>query len=661
MAGSPWEPGRTFAALVVGAANQLAVAAAKTMAESPHPPFTPLLIQGGIGLGKTHLLQAIGQRRLEVDARAVVRYTTWRALIEGWRAAHALGRGAEFLAPEHEADLLLVDEVEAMVGPGLAPDAVLDLLAGRQEARRATALASRVGMERLAAAGERALRLLGSGLVVELGQPDAAMRWDILHRRSQASTVPLSPAVLQAVAAIPLDSIRELVAAADRLVAFQAVSGVSLEPAQARVLVTGVVDEPAPDTGVRAVAAPPPHSPLSPRAVAARSAGETDEFSAFLSDVVAGVAEQVDQWRARVAEAVVRYQAAGYRTRRLESLLDQDLPAQPDAVLQRFGEDVERLRHLLAEVRELDPDLAAHEAFRDPDQVEVAEALVEQARTRDLAARAPQAHLRLEELVEGASNRSALEAVRAVIAEPGAGPNPLLLVGGSGVGKTHLLHGLGNALVERGLRGVVCLSALAFDAELQAALEADRAAAWRRPFHWASALLLDDIQHLAGRGAAQEELTALLDRMLDVRRPVVVTSSVPAAELAGLSPQLLTRLGAGLVVEISRPDRELRLGVVRQLLHDTKASDAAALADYLASRPAGSVRAVHAMVQRVLRAAEAGGVEPTPALARQVLDTAAHRRAGPGQLGSTSVLNRLREKLVDDWPEAAQRFIEDLG
>jgi chromosomal replication initiation ATPase DnaA len=648
-----------FDALVEGASNQLAVSAARSVADSPRPPFNPLLIHGGPGLGKTHLLHAVGRRRLEVDPQARVRYATWRELEEGWRASNALGRGEAFLDPWCEADLLLLDDLPSLTGSHPVPEALLALLEARQQAQRATILAGRRGPDDLSASGDRMARLVGTGLATEVGRPDVAMRWDILHRRGVEGASPLSPAVLQAVAALPFDSVRELVAAANRLVAFQAVSGTPLDPAQARVLVTGVLEEPAPDAGIRV-------SPPTPRPQRAapppRPAGD-DEFGAFLSEVVAGVAEQVDEWRARVAQSIMRHQAEGYHTARLQALLDQELPAQPDLVLERFERDVARLRALHDDVREAAPELAAHEAFHDPDQLEVAEAIAERARTRDVAHRPPQPHLRLEDLVEGTSNRTALEAIRAIASAPGAATAALLLVGESGVGKTHLLHGLANALERRGLRGVVCLTALGFESEVQEALDVEQIADWRRRLRWAGALLVDDVHHLAGRGAAQAELCELIDRMTAEQRPVALTSAVPLTDLAGLSPQLLTRLASGRVVEVGRPDRAVRLGIVRHALAGTPAEGDAALADYLAGRPAESVREVHALVQRVLRAAEAASAEPSHALARQVLETPADVRAtaGRGARRGHSGLGTLRDKLVLDWPDPADRLSEEMG
>ena len=655
------EPGLGFQSLVVGGANQLAVSAARAMAESAQPPFNPLILYGAEGLGKSHLLHAIGHLRLEVEPRAVVRTIGWGELVEGWRASQSMRRGGEYLSQFSECGLLLLDDVQRLLEKNEGRGPILALLQRRLISGRSTVLASRRSPSDLALVDDPAGRLFATGLGVELTLPDAAMRWEIMYRRSTEGGVEMAPAVLEEIAGLPFSSVRDLVGAANRLLAFQAVSPASLDPAQARVLITGVLDEPRPDAGVPTNGhEPPPRAAVDPRPVEE----ESDEFGSFLSDVVASVSQQVDRWRGRLADAMLRWQGEGYHTARLQALLDQELATQPEQLLRRFETDIDQLRRLEAEARELAPDIALHEAFKDPDQLELAQQLVDEARVRDLTVSQPQSQFRLDDLVIGPSNRLAIDAVRGVVAEPGQGPNPLLVVGESGVGKTHLLHGMGNALMESGLRGVVCLGAHALEGSLQEALDADQLVAWRRRFRWAGAILIDDLHLLAGRSAMQDELAGLLDQLLGSNRQVVFSSAVPVAELSGLSPALLARLGAGIVVEIPRPDREVRLGVVRQLLSATDAEGDAELAEYLASRPADAVRAVQAMVQRVVRAAATEPGSLRIGLARQVLEASRPApRATPakaGVLGPTVGGPRLREKLVLVWPNAGDRLIEDF-
>jgi chromosomal replication initiation ATPase DnaA len=648
-----------FGVLVSGSANQLTVSAARAMAESAQPPFNPLVIQGGAGLGKTHLLHAVGNLRLEVEPRAVVRLVSWEALVEGWRGARAMGRMEAWLAPLTECGLLLVDHAEQMAsGPEGRAD-ILALLEARVTARRATVLGTRRPAAELAQVEPPVSRFLTAGLCVELNPPDTPMRWEILYRRGTLSGTPLAPAVLEEIASLPFDSIQDLVGAANRLIAFQGVSAGPLDPAQARVLITGVMDEPQPDAGV-----PVPPAEVRPPAEPRPPAGEAaDEFGSFLSDVVASVSQQVDQWRGRIADAMLRWQGEGYHTARLQALLDQELATPPEQLLRRFESDIEALRRLQREAADLSPELAADEAFGDPDQLTRAQELLEDARVGELAVWSPQPQFRLEELIEGPSNRLALDAARAIGPATGGGPNPVLIVGESGAGKTHLLHGIGNRLRAAGVRGVVCVSAHNLEVSFEEAADADQLAAWRRRLGWAGALLLDDIHQLADRPALQDAVSGLVDHLLNAGRQVVCTSVQPLSELAGWSAPLLTRLASGVVADLSRPDREVRRGIIRRLLAATEAEADDELADYLAGRPADTVRVVHAVVQRVLRAAESGDAALNTALARQVFETPARAAARParaGVLGPALGGPRLREKLVEVWPVPRDRLIEDL-
>jgi chromosomal replication initiator protein len=261
-----------------------------------------------------------------------------------------------------------------------------------------------------------------------------------------------------------------------------------------------------------------------------------------------------------------------------------------------------------------------------------------------------------------------------VVQEPGARYNPLVILGGGGTGKTHLLHALGNALAERGGGPIACLSAPEYSDELIAAIDRDAVSIWRSRYRRVSAFLLDDVHLIADTDRTQDELFLLYNLMLESERQMIFTSAVPLAELQGLEPRLRTRLEAGLVVELPVPDREVREAVAGRELATKQAEPDAALVEFLAARPAESVRVVLAQLHRVLNAAEARQTEATVALAREVLDgvlpspapaapAPQPRRAGAqrhsGVVAPTAGGARSREKMVWEWPDLADRLIED--
>jgi chromosomal replication initiator protein len=273
----------------------------------------------------------------------------------------------------------------------------------------------------------------------------------------------------------------------------------------------------------------------------------------------------------------------------------------------------------------------------------------------------------MDELVESAGNRMALEAARAVLMAPGVRYNPLVIVGGSGTGKTHLLHAIGNGLGERG-GPVACLSAPEFTSELIEAIDRDAVGAWRARYRRASAFLLDDVHLAAETDRTQDELFVLFNLLAESGRQMIFTSAVPLASLDRLEARLRTRFEGGLVVELPPPDSAVRERVIARDLTTRLGASDQALATYLASRPAESVRAAQGLVQRVLATAEERQVPPTAALAREILEGLTPVPAAPsarapvrssGIVAPSASGARSREKMIWEWPEVGDRMIED--
>jgi len=642
-----------FETFVLDAANRPAAAAARAVADASGVPYAPLVIVGSAGSGKTELLQAIAGRIRVQHPTAVIELLDPDGLAERYRSALLVARGEMCRAELQSADLVLIDDFEHLARHQDCQGLVADLLDGRRGAGREVVVATAVPVERLSGLDARLLRRLAEGTTVQLSLPGAEARYAILRRRLQGQEAALQDDVVRAVAEAEFTSMRDYTGALSRLVVFQEASALPLSPRDALLLIGAPV-------------APVPPVEETPAAVSP----EGDEFGAFLSEVSAGLSEQVDRWRRRIGEAVLRWGGEGLRTRRLEALLADEAPVDPESVLAAYEADAKEVLALGARAAALAPDLAGAEVFRDPDQVAAARALVAQAGTRSSPLTAPLAHYRWEDFAEGPSLRLPMMAARDIIAEPGRRYSPLVVIGASGTGKTHYLHALGNALAAGGVAPVACLGSHAFAAEVRALTDADAVASWRHHYGWVGALLLDDLHLLAGDFAAQEELILLIGELTEGRRQMVLTTNRPLEELEGLDGRLLARLAGGLAVELPSPDREVRLAVIKRMLAGTAAGDDAALADFLAARPAESVRAVQGMVQRVLGEAAAQQVEPSPALAREVLDVmdiGASRgvrrpdpRRGSGILTPGMGQVRSPEKTVMHWPSIADRLVAEL-
>ena len=633
-----------FDTLVVGAANRLAFTAAKAVAESPGTVYNPLFIYARPGLGKTHLLMGIGHAARAINPRLSVEYLTLDEFVEAFHAAIAAGQGEAYRRRFIDVDLLLVDDVQFLTHRREMQSELLRLSDALQTANRQIVLTSDRPPAEIEALDERLIRRFAGGLVIDVSAPDYETRVAILRRKAEERRASFGPGVLEAVGSLAIDNVRELLGALNRLIAFQAVSDTPLKPEQARALAAGLK--------------------LTEEAPASDLAGAVDEFGDFLSEVSATVAQQVDSWRTKVAAAILRWEGEGFRTARLEALLQQEMTTDPEQVLRQFEVDVCRLQTLHAEAADLAPDLAGSTAFRDPDDLAGAEATTQRARQGAHPPPAPSPLWRLDDLVEDPGNRMAVQAARAVVAEPASRYNPLVIVGASGVGKTHLLHAVGNAL-GRGSKGpVACLGAHEFTGELIEAIDRDAVGPWRARYRGASAFLLDDFHLVAEKDRTQDELFVLFNFLMESGRQMIFSSAVPLSELKGVEARLRTRLEGGLVVDLPAPERELRQQVLERLLQSKSGSPDPELVGYLGSRPADSIRAVHGLLQRVLNAAETQGVAPTAALAREVLEgpaPKAPRRSASRSSGVVAPVSgaRSREKIVWDWPDVGDRIAEE--
>ncbi len=235
-----------------------------------------------------------------------------------------------------------------------------------------------------------------------------------------------------------------------------------------------------------------------------------------------------------------------------------------------------------------------------------------------------------DQFVIGTGNRFAHGAALAVAENPGTAYNPLFLCGPPGVGKTHLLHSIGNYLVRYapGLR-VRVTTAEVFANEFIAALRAGGIDAFKTRYRENDVLLIDDVQFLMAKAKTEEEFFHTFNALRDSGAQIVLTSDRPPRDLEHLEDRLRDRFEAGLIADVREPDLATRLTALqkRAALDGITVHDDEVLS-LIAARVTTNLRALEGALIRVVAFASLSGRPLTPELAAEVLDGLFPERGG---------------------------------
>lgn len=239
---------------------------------------------------------------------------------------------------------------------------------------------------------------------------------------------------------------------------------------------------------------------------------------------------------------------------------------------------------------------------------------------------------RFHTFINGGSNELAASAARAVADEPGSRFNPLLIYGGVGLGKTHLLHAVGHSLHERQPRlRIVYLSAERFMNEFITAVRYNQFDQFRRRYReLTDVLLIDDIQFIAGRDRTMDEFFHVFNALYEAGKQIMVTSDRTPSDMQGMEERLTSRLNWGLVADIKPPDLETRVAILRQKAEQERIGIPNDVAVYLAGLMRSNVRELEGALVRVATFAALKGVPITETFVREVIgDTAPDRPTAP--------------------------------
>lgn len=236
-----------------------------------------------------------------------------------------------------------------------------------------------------------------------------------------------------------------------------------------------------------------------------------------------------------------------------------------------------------------------------------------------------------DRFIIGSSNRLASAACMAVADNPAQAYNPLFLYGGVGLGKTHLLHAIGNAALDRDPEiNVLYVSSEKFTNDLIESIRRQQTEEFRIRYRNIDILLIDDIQFIAGKDATQEEFFHTFNTLHTVGKQVVMTSDRPPKAILTLEERLRSRFEWGLIVDIQMPDYETRTAILRTKAEQMTVDVPANVIDFLAQRIQSNIRELEGSLNRVVAYAKLNGtaitVDSAAAALSDLLDTGPKKR-----------------------------------
>ena len=604
------DPQLTFDALVVGAGNRLAYAAARRVAEAPGTSYNPLFVYSASGLGKTHLLHGIGNhtRLLHPDLNVV--YDSLAGFIDRVTRAFETGQDAEFRMQLGMNTMLLLDDVQFLAGQHRMQEELLrawdQIAAGGGQ----VVLTSDRPPPEIDGLDNRLLSRFSGGLIMDVAAPDYETRVAIARRTAERRGQSLADGVAESLARNAFGNVRELQGALNRVFAVQELEGRTVGADEVPALLGGT-SKPA--------------------------ASEFDSFLADITETVTSVVA-VSSGQRQLEDAVARWGRDGYRTARLEQAIAAEQFDDAEGLVRGYEKDVERLREIAGEIATLEPDapeLQKLDVLRDPERVADADAMLADVRARNRPLPVPGTGESLDDLAAGGETL-ALKAARAIVREPARRYNPLFVWGPDAGPRSALV-----AAVARDMRAahpdmhVGWLRGSEFADELIHALEKNEVERWRARYRRANALFIDGVQALERTELAQEELFHLFDALVRGGTQLVFGADRAPAELTGLESRLRSRMEAGLVAEAAAAPPPV---------------EPAAEAE---SQALASVTA----------AAEPPIVEASPAAAAADAFAAAAARpaAATPMSGGRDDWFRSTEKLLWTWPYSTDWVVEELG
>ncbi len=226
-----------------------------------------------------------------------------------------------------------------------------------------------------------------------------------------------------------------------------------------------------------------------------------------------------------------------------------------------------------------------------------------------------------DSFIVGKTSQLAYASSLAVAKKPGLLYNPFFIYGGVGLGKTHLLHAIGNYLLAQNPSAkVVYVSCETFTNEFVAAIQSGKMSAFKRSYREVDALLVDDIQFIANKEGTQEEFFHTFNTLQQTNRQIVITADRPPTAIPGLEARLSSRFGGGMVADVQPPDVETREAILKSKCVERKLEVPQGVISRIVSIVQSNVRELEGALTRVIAFSQMHESELTPELVASALE-----------------------------------------
>lgn len=224
-----------------------------------------------------------------------------------------------------------------------------------------------------------------------------------------------------------------------------------------------------------------------------------------------------------------------------------------------------------------------------------------------------------DSFVVGACNQFAHAAAQSVAMNPSRSYNPLFIYGGVGMGKTHLMHAIGSALMARGRMRIIYTTSERFTNEVITGIKHERMPQLRARYRTADVLLIDDIQTLGSKERTQEEFFHTFNELHDAQKQIVISSDCPPKEITGLVNRLQSRFEWGLMADIQPPDLETKMAILQKKADLVGIRLPAEVCTYIAQKTKSNVRELEGALVKLTAYSSLTETPITISMAQQVL------------------------------------------